>query len=72
MAAEERLTREVAKTRKAQAETKQLREQIIMLEAQLATKQETMQDLMDESQALEVRGCSHQTAGWADFVAGRP
>ncbi|KAI0744917.1 hypothetical protein C8Q76DRAFT_805652 [Earliella scabrosa] len=52
MAAEERLTREVAKTRKAQAETKLLREQIMMLEGQLATKQETMQDLMDESQAL--------------------
>ena len=72
MAAEERLTREVAKTRKAQAETKQLREQIMTLEGQLATKQETMQDLMDESQALEVRSPFHHTNGEADLFAGRP
>ncbi|KAI0737603.1 hypothetical protein C8Q80DRAFT_1276350 [Daedaleopsis nitida] len=50
---EEGLTRETSKRRQAQSQVKQLEEESAMIKAHLASKQDTLDDLMEEIEALE-------------------
>ncbi|KAI0708215.1 hypothetical protein C8T65DRAFT_780152 [Cerioporus squamosus] len=53
MAAEEKLARESARRRQAETQAKALQHERDALASQLASKQETLNDLMDESEVLE-------------------
>ncbi|RPD73771.1 hypothetical protein L226DRAFT_561126 [Lentinus tigrinus ALCF2SS1-7] len=53
MATEEKLAQESARRRKAEVTVKGLQQERDALESQLASKQETLNDIMDESDALE-------------------
>ena len=55
---EEKLARESTKRRQAESQIEGLQQDCDALESQLASKQETMNDLMDETEALEVRHVS--------------